>query len=202
MRDDNSPPCLDGPATGATRLSRPGLTLRKPPVAVAPRLVFVMADFDGMSLLRRVAGLRVPIGTAIALVVFTSVIVYVVPRFAATVPAVAPGQSLEVKDLIRKVKEELYAAEVEMHERKELPLFELKEFEMEVNFVVRTAGEVRAEVVGVGSNVELGTEKIQKLKLRWAPVPPQRHNVAPGTVTSKPDVVIDAPASDPKGGRR
>lgn len=105
----------------------------------------------------------------------------------------ADDQSLEVRDLIRKVKSELAAAELDMYRNNEPALFKLQDLEMEVHFVVRSSGGARAEVVGVGADADISNEKVQKLKLRWI-VKPETvvSTVPPSPVKGNPDVTIDA----------
>lgn len=83
---------------------------------------------------------------------------------------IATGSSeLGIKDLILKVKKEL--AETERDRPiNEAALFKLRDFELEVNFIVKTrhaaSGKVDYEVVAVGADTEIGTERIQRIKLR------------------------------------
>ena len=80
---------------------------------------------------------------------------------------------VEVKDLIREVKAELVAADKAALNGGEAALFQLRDFEMEIQFVVRRSGDFRAEVVGVGGGAGASSESVQKLKLHWDAVPPQ-----------------------------
>jgi hypothetical protein len=107
-------------------------------------------------------------------------------RFVETRPRV------EVKDLIREVKAELVAADQEMLKKGEAALFQLKDFEMEIQFVVRRSGDLHAEVVGVGGGAGASSESVQKLKLHWDALPPKAGSV-PATqdaAEKKPDIVI------------
>lgn len=85
---------------------------------------------------------------------------------------------VEVKDLIREVKAELVAADEAAIKGREAALFKLRDFEMEIQFVVRRSGDFRAEVVGVGGGAGASSESVQKLKLHWDAVPP-RTDVVP-----------------------
>jgi len=107
-------------------------------------------------------------------------------RFVETRPRV------EVKDLIREVKTELVAADKEMIKNGEAALFQLRDFEMEIQFVVRRSGDLRAEVVGVGGGAGASSESVQKLKLHWDVVPPRAGSVPPSEVPveKKADIVI------------
>lgn len=106
-------------------------------------------------------------------------------------------QHLEVKDLIRKVKDELVAADLEAIHKREAPLFVLKDFEMEIQFVVRRSGDLKAEVVGVGGAAGVGSESVQKLKLHWDIAPPRNGSVPPTESSSKAaDVTIGPEEAD------
>src|SRR5262245_31478110 len=74
-------------------------------------------------------------------------------------------QPLDVRCLIESVKAELVAAEKAQRQRNEAALFELKTFDMEINYLVRNSGGLKAEVVGVGTNLDSGSERVQKLHL-------------------------------------
>jgi len=99
---------------------------------------------------------------------------------------------VEVKDLIREVKTELVAADREMLKNGEAALFQLRDFEMEIQFVVRRSGDLHAEVVGVGGGAGASSESVQKLKLHWDVVPSKTVTVPPAQspIIKKPDTVI------------
>jgi len=91
-------------------------------------------------------------------------------------------QPLEIKDLITRVREELTAHELEMRQHQDLALFRLKEFQMEINYVIRTGSTVKAEVVGVGTDLGVNRERVQKLVLHWDVCPEHvRSTVAAST---------------------
>ena len=58
-----------------------------------------------------------------------------------------------------------------MRRRNELPLFKLKDFQMEINFVVHAGSTTKAEVVGVGTDLSTEKERVQKLILNWTACP-------------------------------
>jgi NTP-dependent ternary system trypsin peptidase co-occuring protein len=105
------------------------------------------------------------------------------------------SQPLEIKDLIGRVREELAAAETDMLKRHDLALFRLKDFEMEINYVIRTGSVVKTEVVGVGTDLNVDRERVQKLTLRWAVCPERIHGTVPA---SKSDSVPAELAAGPK----
>jgi len=83
----------------------------------------------------------------------------------------ATGQPLGIQDLVREVKAELVGAEQEMRAKKEIALFQLQTFEMELKFVLRadskTKGGVRTELITAESEIQNGSERVQKLTLHW-----------------------------------
>jgi hypothetical protein len=105
------------------------------------------------------------------------------------------SQPLEIKDLITRVREELAAAETDMLKRHDLALFKLKDFEMEINYVIRAGSVVKTEVVGVGTDLSVDRERVQKLTLRWAVCPERIHGTVPA---SKTDSVPAELARGPK----
>ncbi|MCU0709548.1 MAG: hypothetical protein MUF23_14765 [Pirellula sp.] len=151
------------------------------------------------TILQRLFGPSVPFAAVALVAVLVVAILVMFPNLGRQRTSLADDEPLEVKTLIRKVKEELQAAEFERVNQKELPLLQLQDFEMEINFVVRNAGGVRAEVVGIGSNIDLATEKVQKLKLHWTAVPATQKSVAPGDFSKQPDVDIPAEPVTPGG---
>lgn len=123
---------------------------------------------------------------------------------------ISGGRPLEIKDLIEQVRSELVATEVAMRKRNELPLFKLKDFEMEINYVIRSGSVVKTEVVGVGTDLSLDKERVQKLTLRWAACPTRiagtfRAASAPllpdASVVIGPSVPVLVPAATPNAAR-
>ena len=76
-----------------------------------------------------------------------------------------------ITDLVRQVKKELLALEDSMVKHNENALFQLKDFEMEINFVVRenTSAKIQGnyEVVAVEGSKDYSNEKVQKIILHW-----------------------------------
>lgn len=88
-------------------------------------------------------------------------------------PGMASQQSkgLGIEDLIRRVKSELADAEAKRIRNNEAALFELKEFELEIGFVVQerttAGGKIDYQVVSVDTGTEVGNERVQRIRLRW-----------------------------------
>jgi hypothetical protein len=110
---------------------------------------------------------------------------------------------LGVKELIEKVKSELVATEKKRIESNEAPLFLLKDFELEINFVVKEGttqkGDVDFKVVTVGGTSDYTTEQTQKIKLVMTAVPPQPEKALPTDSTDK--ILTEPPPPEIKRGR-
>jgi len=78
-------------------------------------------------------------------------------------------KTLGIKQLVSDVKAELYQLEVERIEKKEAPLFAIKQFDLEISFVARASsqqkGVIEYQVVTAESEIQTGIEKVQKLTL-------------------------------------
>lgn len=87
----------------------------------------------------------------------------------------ADTTGLEIGSLIRMVKTELMMADSQRINNNESALFALKDFEMEISFIVRSTnrhgGNIGYQFVTVESGSETGNEKIQKLTLHWDAIP-------------------------------
>jgi Trypsin-co-occurring domain 2 len=90
-------------------------------------------------------------------------------------PAVLPhpeaGRELGVREMIRSVKQELQDADKEMRDNREVALFELKEFDLEISFVARASSTAKSgfdyQVLTVDTEKQAGSEKVQKLHLHF-----------------------------------
>lgn len=160
-----------------------------------------MAEGSLFEVFRNVLGRPVSLGGAAVLAVFIVALVMLFPVLRDPGVGLAGDKPLEVSALIRKVKEELQTAEHERLKKNELALFELQDFEMEIHFVVRNTGEVSAEVIGIGSKADVGTEHVQKLTLRWKAIPGQEKRIGPSSFSKEPDVVLPAPGAPTEGGK-
>ena len=77
---------------------------------------------------------------------------------------------LQIKDVIRKVQQELIESQKEREESGILPLFEVDSLELEINFIVRQQSEGRAglsfAVVDAEAEHNYSREQVQKMTLR------------------------------------
>ena len=131
-------------------------------------------------------------------IIFLLVVMLYNHRRAASTSA-KDSAELGVQDLIEKVKSELIKTEQKRIDAEQAPLFELKDFELEVSFVVKTSnkesGKAEFEVVTVGGETEFSSEKIQKIKLHMTAVQPQLRQAA--SSMAPPQVEDSAIISDP-----
>jgi len=113
---------------------------------------------------------------ALVYVVFFLLTTYVLPRFGFQ-PALQSGAqdmptSLDLTALLRQVKMEVNAATRQMLENRENAMFEVKELEIEVNFVItREAGVDTPKLVPIGLQSKVSSEKVHRIKLTLDPVP-------------------------------
>lgn len=139
--------------------------------------------------------------TALTLGLFVA-IVFVTGRVVRTEVAAGsepgPVKSIELTDLIRQVKRGLADAQAQADAAGELKLFRLKDFELEVNVVARGEGKTSAKLWTVGSEVTSGSEKVQKIHLRWIADPERNEGIAPPEPIDAANVVELSPrrASD------
>lgn len=77
---------------------------------------------------------------------------------------------LQIKDVIRKVQQELIESQKEREESGILPLFEVDSLELEIHFIVRQQSEGRAglsfAVVDAEAEHNYSREQVQKMTLR------------------------------------
>jgi len=135
----------------------------------------------------------ISMGHLLVLLVVGTAVLYILPRFLAK-PVVVDTKSLEIEELITKVRCELAMAEKKMRDRGDLQLFELEDFKLELNFVVRSSGKLEAQVVGVGSALEAGNERVQKLTLNWKAKPESRESILPAIDAAAGEISIDGMA--------
>lgn len=115
---------------------------------------------------------------AIVLMALPYLVRYVLPSpdRAAQLGKLSVDEPLDLDKLIRKVKEELAASEQERVTNREAALFELKQFDLEISFVMRArsvgSGKVEYVPVVVSNELELGSERVQRITLHMNAVPP------------------------------
>jgi len=118
------------------------------------------------------------IGSAILLLV--SAFAY---RYWVKKPAeVQKDEGLGVAKLIQDVKSELIRSDEDRRNQGLPALFQLRSFDLEINFVVKASrkGQVglKYEVVAVGGESEVSSEKVQKIVLHMDAAAPEKHTAA------------------------
>jgi hypothetical protein len=100
--------------------------------------------------------------------------------------APAEEQQLNIDNLISKVREELTKTDVKLRAANEANMFQLDEFVLELNFVVKsgTTGNagVKTELIAVGAGQEYTEEQVQKITLKMSVPEAQRDTLARGVV--------------------
>lgn len=119
-------------------------------------------------------------------------------------------EGLGIKDLVRRVKQELYEAEEEMRKNQEIPLFELKDFDLEISFMVQAQstqkGKIEYHFVAVDNEIQTGSERIQKIKLHMIAAQPldsmKKADESPITSQQEDVVICNKPPQKKEGGRQ
>lgn len=106
---------------------------------------------------------------------------------------------LGVKELIEKVRGELIELDRKRIEANEAHLFELKDFELEVNFVVKESntqkGAFDFKVVTVGGEAGFSSEQTQKIVLRMTAIKEMELQAEP---TNEGGKISETPPGDKK----
>ena len=105
------------------------------------------------------------------------------------------SEGLGVTQLITMVKEELIATEQTRQTLDQAALFELKDFDLEINFVVRNSrsadGKVGPQFLTVEAGMEVSSERVQKIRLHMSAIPskPMQTIMSPSAIPTPPDAV-------------
>lgn len=116
-------------------------------------------------------------------------------------------EGLGIKDLVRRVKLELYEAEEEMRRNQEIPLFELKDLDLEISFMIQARstrkGKVEYHFVAVDNEIQTGSERIQRIKLHMTAAQPRdlKKKADESPIPTKQEITIihDKPPKKKKG---
>jgi hypothetical protein len=135
--------------------------------------------------------------------------------FLASAPALPPpalekddsGHRLGVQDMVRSVKRELEALEDSTCLNDEAPLFEGKDFQLEISFTAHAdhsaTGGFHYDVLTAEAERRVGAERVQKLLLKYAFVGARRDSVAPMMTRPVGDTVpletVTSPCSHKRG---
>jgi hypothetical protein len=95
-------------------------------------------------------------------------------------------QQLNIDNLISKVREELTRTDEKLRAANEANMFQLDEFVLELNFVVKSgttanAG-VKTELIAVGAGQDYTEEQVQKITLKMSVPEARRDTLARGPV--------------------
>jgi len=145
---------------------------------------------------RRIEGVRraaIWIGPSLLAIVLFIALTLLAPRVTDHLvePAGGDVEGLQLKTLIRQVKKELQDADLEAVRSNEPALFELKQFDLDVNIVASGKTAADAKVLAVGSNVEVSRERVQHIHLVWTAARPEAVIVQPHEIKGNATDVID-----------
>lgn len=109
----------------------------------------------------------------------------------------AESTPLGIDALAEKVRSELEKLETWRQSNGKAALFELKDFELEVSFVVKKSrkvkGELEAEVITVGGEAEHSKEATQKVVLHMGVIPAETLKIMPVGHINVPSDAIHIP---------
>jgi Trypsin-co-occurring domain 2 len=95
-------------------------------------------------------------------------------------------QQLNIDNLISKVRDELTKADLKLRASNQASMFELDEFVLELNFVVKSATSANAglttELIAVGAEQQYANEQVQKITLKMSIPEAKRDTLARGVV--------------------
>lgn len=98
-------------------------------------------------------------------------------------------QEAEIHDIIEKVRTELKMADENRISKNEAALFEVKTFDLEINFVAKTtekeSGEIKTELIAISGGNENTVERLQKITLHLETVPPKNLEIPPDSDTNE-----------------
>ena len=132
----------------------------------------------------------------VTIAAFLLLLSYMSHRVGTLPPGNDPAaQGLQLKTLIRQVKTELQQADMEAIKNGEPALFQLKDFELDVNVVAKGSITGNAQIVTVGSSAEVSSERVQRIHLRWV-VDPEAQKLAIETakIDTKATRILDGDA--------
>lgn len=96
-----------------------------------------------------------------------------------------------IDELVQCVKAELVKADEDTRKLKQAPTFRVSGFDLELNFVVKNRntvkGGLQTELIAVGSEAEVASEKVQKITLHMLPLEPENGSQSATSVTVSAD---------------
>lgn len=111
------------------------------------------------------------------------------------------NSGLGIEQVLTQVKSELNAASAK--EKDNAPMFDVKSFDLELNFIVRKgesgSADVKTEVVSIGGRTESSSETVQKIKLHMEPVVTDKRET--GKPSGIPSGSKPIPLTSPPPGR-
>lgn len=116
-----------------------------------------------------ISNFKIDVGITIGILVLLSLMIFNHWRSSRPRPSSPDAPSVDIKDLITSVKSALAQIEQENITKNEAALFEVKDFDLELNFIVRKdekgSGRIETKVLTFGAEELYGSENVQKIKL-------------------------------------
>lgn len=105
-----------------------------------------------------------------ALLIFLVARSYTRSHYQPRIPPFPSAESLGIKDVITKVQDELRESEKERTGSNKSSLFQVKDFELEIKFVINTKTsdnqQANLELITLDTKAEYSQEKVHQIKLR------------------------------------
>lgn len=122
----------------------------------------------------------------IILLLFINIYLHIKPK----PQSIAPSNSLGVKTLIEQVRSELLAIQKNQVDGVNRDMFQLKDFDLEIKFVVNekqtVSGKAEFEVVTIGGDNTVTNEKVQTIKLHMTTFPPEEGEIGEAEQKTRP----------------
>ena len=146
----------------------------------------------------RTKTIKIIVAIPICLIIVTLLVIFG-PRSCSkrTIKGASESSGLGIDKVIRDVKKELVASDQKRIENQEAALFQVKDFDLEIQFVVResttTGGEAKYEVITVNTELKDELEKVQKITLHFTAAQPKEEKEK---VTENPNPGINGPITN------
>jgi hypothetical protein len=132
---------------------------------------------------------KLDLGLGVVILLLVNFLIYN-HYFRARVSISQASQQADIHDIIEKVRSELKQADEDRIRRNDAALFEVKSFDLEINFIAKTTekqeGGVKTELIAISGGSESSLERLQKITLHLETVPPINMDIPPSSDAEKP----------------
>jgi hypothetical protein len=127
----------------------------------------------------------------LGLVILALVLVLIYNHLKVRIGAAETPHEAEIHEIIETVRAELKQADDERIKKNEPALFEVKTFDLEINFLAKSAetqsGGLKTELVAISGGSEVSSERVQKITLHLTTIPPKEIVVLPNPAAKSAD---------------